>query len=66
MVLSWIADPRGVGRVGLSAMLESSVAQLESLFVKAEEDLDYITRKLDAEFAMKYAHEGCDHVLPFS
>ena len=42
--------------------MEAAAAQIESLFIKAEDDLDYISRKLEAEFSMRYTKQGLDAV----
>ena len=38
--------------------MEATVDKLDSMFQKADRDLDYLSRKLDAEFAHKIDDEG--------
>eukprot|EP00048_Salpingoeca_helianthica_P020107 m.4848 g.4848 ORF g.4848 m.4848 type:complete len:259 (-) comp4401_c0_seq1:29-805(-) len=47
-----------------TADILSVVQQLETLFLKAECDLDYGTRKLDIEFEDIFAPNGNDHLNP--
>ena len=42
--------------------MEPALAQLESLFQKADADLSYVSRKLHTEFASVYAERGLDKV----
>ncbi len=45
--------------------MENAVVHLESLFEKAEADLDFVTRKLDTELDVKCAENGFDNVCFF-
>jgi hypothetical protein len=66
----WLVDTKTNKTVTLSSSpapltetdMEATIAQAESLFSKAEDELDYITRKLEAEFAVKATQQGLDTV----